>query len=174
MQRQTTGINLHGALGANPLQGAGYLSAVLTRLVPMVGVGVTLLVTAGCSGVPESFQTCPTSTPMAAWPGYVVDLRVSTGVLIEVDVFDDGRETVGRWSIESVDLGSTADVMRESLVTQGFTIEGSGDASNIAYGRNDTGQVVDIRASTVDACGRVVVTVDSIAALQPDPPTWLE
>lgn len=105
------------------------------------------------------------------WPEYVVDLQVPNGVLIDVGVFGDGRETVGQWSIASVDLGSTADVLRQSLVTQGFTLEGSFDSTKIAYGRNDTGQVIDIQATPADVCDRVVITVDSIAATQPDPPT---
>lgn len=148
------------------------LSVVLARTVRVVAVGVMFIATSGCTGELASVDPCPTPTPMASpWPEYVVDLQVPNGVLIDVGVFGDGRETVGQWSISSVDLGSTADVLRQSLVTQGFTLEGSFDSTNIAYGTNDTGQVIDIQATPADVCDRVVITVDSIAATQPDPPT---
>lgn len=101
------------------------LSVLLARIVRVVAVGVMLLATSGCTGEPASFDPCPTPAPTASpWPEYVVDLQIPNGVLIDVGVFGDGRETVGQWSIASVDLGSTADVLRQSLVTQGFTLEG--------------------------------------------------
>ena len=133
--------------------------------------GFAAIVLAGCGNGSALSSTCTTPTPAASmWPAGVVDIDISQGVLIETEVFDDGRETVGRWSIASADLGPTSDALRASLVDQGFALEGSPDSRNLAYGRNGTGQVIDVRASVSDACGRVVITVDSIAATQPDPP----
>jgi len=140
----------------------------------MLAVSVSGLLVAACSGAPIAFtpdpQTCLATTPaQATWPAHVLDFTIASGVLLEIQTFGDGRETVGRWSVAELDVEAVAQEIRSALNDAGFVLEGTPDDITLAYARAATGQVIEATAARPDACGRVVVTLDSIAGDVPDP-----
>ncbi len=126
--------------------------------------------TAGCATAPLVNLICASPSPSAtAWPTGVVDLGIQAGILTELEVYGDGQQTLGRWVMPSSALADTVEHLRSSLDQQGFALEGPADRQVLVYARSKAGQVVEVTATAPDPCGQVVLTVDSIAAMQPDP-----
>jgi len=126
--------------------------------------------TAGCATAPLVGLMCASASPSAtSWPTGVVDLGVQPGILTELEVYGDGQETLGRWVMPSSVLADTVEHLRSSLGQQGFALEGHPDRQVLVYARSKAGQIVEVTATAPDPCGQVVLTVDSTAAMQPDP-----
>jgi len=148
------------------------VQAGLTARMLTGGVLTAALLT-GCATSALSGDSCTSPTPVSTtWPDYVVDMPLPDDTLVELTVLMDGQETLGRWSVPSSQLPATAEHVRERLVEQGFALEGSSDSEQVAYARNESGQVIDVTATEADSCGQIILTVDSIAGMQPDPPQW--
>lgn len=139
----------------------------------LIGGVLTAVLLTGCATSALSGRSCTSPTPTSTtWPAYVVDIVIPEGTLVELTVLMDGQETLGRWSVPSSQLPATAELLRTRLVEQGFALEGPSDSEQVAYARHESGQIVDVTATGADSCGQVVLTVDSIAGMQPDPPQW--
>ena len=139
----------------------------------LIGGVLTAVLLTGCATSALSGGPCTSPTPTSTtWPDYVVDIAIPDGTLVELTVLMDGQETLGRWAVPSSQLPATAEHLRTQLVEQGFALEGTSDSEQVAYARNESGQVIDVTATEADSCGQIILTVDSIAGMQPDPPQW--